>query len=240
MAVDKPRTPAIHRAMAMVDAIWSERSQTPATIATTLGFAKSTVADLLAALQSEGLVRAANTGALKVGGRWAALSDVTGNVDRILRSCARTHELDGHTVSVHTMIGMRVLCLDVRPGQYPLPLTLRPGQYSAVTDSAAAIALLSARPREDLVESMYEYAGHDSYDHNDVDGLLDSGTYGPSLSGKTAQLITSHGLHLSASLPGSIVALSVHLPNRFLGTELASRVSRGVSAALADIRPLDG
>ena len=152
MGLGGPRTPAVHRAARILDAIATGDANTPAALSGALGLAKSSIADLVGALENDGLIGRSVEGHLHVGPRWAALSDPDEVVDRLLSACARAPELDGHTVSIVHLFGNQIICLDVRSGRYPLPLTPRPGQRTMAEDSAGAIAILSSVPLSEAAE----------------------------------------------------------------------------------------
>ncbi|MTD15236.1 helix-turn-helix domain-containing protein [Nakamurella sp. YIM 132087] len=228
-----PRTPAVHRAVTVLDAVWSDRARTPAALAGTLGLAKSSVADLLGTLESEGLLARAAEGRLQLGGRWAAFADPRGRVDRLLRSCSRFHDLDGHTLSVSGLVGTRSLCLDVRPGQLPLPLTPRPGQYTAAAGSAAAVSLLSALPEAEAARVVADFAAFEGTGASDREAIL--ALRQERRRGTALQLKVGRSFQVACADAEGRLALTAHLPDRLDDPAELRRISRAVLAVVADL-----
>jgi len=88
MGIDMPRSPAVHRGARILDAISSGVATTPAALSAALGMPKSSIADLLGALEDVGFVARGGDGSLHTGPRWSELSDPHALAHRIFRACA--------------------------------------------------------------------------------------------------------------------------------------------------------
>lgn len=233
MGLNEPRTPAVHRATRLMDAIWSGQADSPAALVGALQMAKSSVADLLDAMEEEGLVALTQDGHLLPGGRWATLADTEGVVDRLLRACARTPELDGHTIAVAHLYGAQAVYVDVRLGRYPLPLTPRPGQSFACAESAAAIAVLSSLAPSTAAQIVTDAAAHQGLSQREVD-LVIALRRGQRSSCELNSVRT--GWQVAAAVPFTRTALVMHLPERFSHPSFLRRAARALNSAAREVR----
>lgn len=229
MGVNGPRTPAVHRGARIVDAIATGDADTPTALSGALGLAKSSLADLIGALEEADLIGRGPDGRLHTGRRWAALSDPDTVVDRVFRACARTPDLDGHTLSVVRLFGDQVICLDVRPGRHPLPLTPRPGQRTKATDAAGAVAILSELPITTAEDAVHSAAAHLGLSAQQVAATL-------ALRRKQRSgLYTSHSTHtgrqFACAVTGTPLALTLHLPDRGPDAASVRRAAKGLITA---------
>ncbi|HEV7418361.1 MAG TPA: helix-turn-helix domain-containing protein [Mycobacterium sp.] len=232
MGIDGPRTPAVHRGARILDAISSGAADTPTTLSDALGLAKSSIADLVGALEDESLIRRSLDGRLHTGARWAALSDPDASVGRLFRACGRTPDLDGHTISVVKLFGNQIICLDVRPGRRPLPLTPRPGQRTMATDTAGAIAILSSVPLSAAAELMRVAAGHLSLTDEQVEHTLSLRRI--QRKGVYESESTQTGRQLACAVAGTRLALTLHLPDRWSDSGFVRKAGRALNVAATE------
>lgn len=229
MGVSGPRTPAVHRGARIVDAIASGNADTPTALTGTLGLAKSSLADLVGALEDANLVGRSPDGRLHTGPRWAAWSDPDAAVDRLFRACARTPDLDGHTVSVVRLFGDHVICVDVRPGRHPLPLTPRPGQRTRSTDAAGAIAILSELPIATVAETVHAVAAHLGLSDEQIAHTLALRRR------QRSGLYTTHSAHIGRQfacvVAGTQLALTLHLPERWPDSASVRKATKALATA---------
>jgi DNA-binding IclR family transcriptional regulator len=150
-------------------------------------------------------------------------------VDRLFLACGRTPDLDGHTISVVKLFGNQIICLDVRQGRRPLPLTPRPGQRTNATDTAGAIAILSSVPLSEATELVRVAADHLGINDEQVDDTLAlrrkqrKGVY-ESHSAQT-------GRQLACAVAGTRLALTLHLPDRWSDSVLVRKAARALAVA---------
>lgn len=232
MGLARPRTPAVHRGAGILDAIATGAADTPAALSETLGLAKSSLTDLLGALEIEHLAARSPDGRLHIGGRWAALSDPDAAVDRLFRACTRTPELDGHTTSVGQLFGNLVVCLDVHPGRHPLPLTPRAGQRMAAADTAGAIAILSSVPVSTAAEMIRVGADHLGLTDEQVAHTLALRL------NRRRSVYASHSTHaghqIACAVAGTRLALTLHLPDSWSDSALVRKTGRALNVAAND------
>lgn len=232
MGLAGPRTPAVHRGARILDAIATGDANTPAALSGALGLAKSSIADLLGALENGGLVGRSVDGRLRIGPRWATLSDPDQVLDRLLSACARTPGLDGHTVSIVHLFGNQIVCLDVRMGRYPLPLTPRPGQRTMAEDSAGAIAILSSVPVSAAAELVRSATGHLGLSEEQVHQTLALRRRQRSAVYESASAHT--GRQFACAVPATRSALTLHLPDRWSEPGFARKAGRALTALATD------
>lgn len=232
MGLGGPRTPAVHRGARILDAIATGDANTPAALSGALGLAKSSIADLVGALENDGLIGRSVEGQLRVGPRWAAVSDPDEVVDRLLSACARTPELDGHTVSIVHLFGNQIICLDVRSGRYPLPLTPRPGQRTMAEDSAGAIAILSSVPLSEAAELVRSATGHLGLSEEQVDETLALRRRQRRAVYESASAHT--GRQCACAVPGTRSALTLHLPDRWSEPGFVRKAGRALNAVATE------
>ena len=232
MGLAGPRTPAVHRGARILDAIATGDANTPATLSGALGLAKSSIADLLGALEIGGLIGRSVDGRLRIGPRWATLSDPDQVLDRLLSACARTPGLDGHTVSIVHLFGNQIVFLDVRTGRYPLPLTPRPGQRTMAEDSAGAIAILSSVPLSAASELVRSATGHLGLSEEQVDQTLALRRRQRSAVYESASAHT--GRQFACAVPATRSALTLHLPDRWSEPGFARKAGRALTALATD------
>jgi IclR family transcriptional regulator, blcABC operon repressor len=232
MGVDGPRTPAVHRGARILDAISSGAADTPTALSDALGLAKSSIADLVGALDDVSLIRRSLDGRLHTGARWAALSDPDAAVDRLFRACGRTPDLDGHTISVVQLFGNQIICLDVRPGRRPLPLTPRPGQRTTATDTAGAIAILSSVPLSAATEMVRVAADHLGLNDEQVEHTL--ALRRKQRSGVYESHSTETGRQFACAVAGTRLALTLHLPDRWSDFAPVRKAARALKVAASE------
>ncbi|MDX6350722.1 MAG: hypothetical protein QOF84_5512 [Streptomyces sp.] len=241
MGIEQPRrTPAVHRAVDVLDAVGHNVATTPAALAAELTMAKSSIGDLIEALEIENLLRRAINGNLRLGVRLAATTAGTPEdptlVERALRVLGQIADFDGHTVSFVRVVGLQALCVDVRMGQHPLALTPRPGQSRPITESAGAAAVLRGVPESTARELVDQYAAHQgitpqnihdalttiaAVDHGDALIVRLTDSYG----------IVQLGMRVGADDSDHHFAAVLHLPDRLADP---ATLLRG-SAALTDL-----
>lgn len=138
------RSPAIERASLILDEL-SQRPLGLADLSDRVRLAKSSVSDICSTLVSTGLVTRNADGHYRLGSRFAELSRQASpspmTVEAFNRAVSEGTALDGHTLSLGTMVGNELLTLNVRLGRHPLPLTPRPGTRSPLVECAAGPAL---------------------------------------------------------------------------------------------------
>jgi DNA-binding IclR family transcriptional regulator len=229
MGMNGPRTPAVPRGARIVDAISSGNADTPAALSGALGLAKSSLADLVGALEEANLISRGADGRLHTGPRWAALSDPDAAVDRLFHACARTPDLDGQTLSVVRLFGDHVICLDVRPGRHPLPLTPRPGQRTKATDAAGAVAILSELPSATAADMVHAVAAHLGLSEAQVEHTL--ALRRKQRSGLYESRSTHIGRQFACAVPGTRLALTLHLPDRWPDSASVRKATKALITA---------
>jgi DNA-binding IclR family transcriptional regulator len=239
MGIEQPRrTPAVHRAVDVLDAVGHSVATTPAALAATLNMAKSSIGDLIEALEIENLLRRAINGDLRLGGRLAATTagppqDPT-LVERALRILGQIPDFDGHTVSFVRVVGLQALCVDVRMGQRPLALTPRPGQSRPITESAGAAAVLRSVPESVARELVDKYAAHQAATPQNIHDALTTIAAVDHDDALVARLTDSYGIVQLGVRVGEAdghLAAVLHLPDRLADP---ATILRG-SAALTDL-----
>jgi DNA-binding IclR family transcriptional regulator len=232
VGIEGPRTPAVHRGVRILDAISSGNADTPTALSGALGLAKSSITDLIGALEDESLIGRSLDGRLHTGARWAALSDPDAVVDRLFRACARTPDLDGHTISVAQLFGNQIICLDVRPGRYPLPLTPRPGQRTTAPDTAGAIAILSSVPLSAATELVGVAADHLGLNDEQVEHTL------ALRRNRRKSVYESHstqtGRQFACAVAGTRLAVTLHLPDRWSDSASVRKAARALSITASE------
>lgn len=212
MGIDVPRSPAVHRGAKILDAISSGAAATPAELSAQIGLPKSSIADLLGTLAEVGFVARGANAEVRVGPRWAGLSDPAAVVHRLFRACATT-ALDGHTISVVRLFGDRVVFVDVHPGRQPLPLTPRPGQSAEAAACAGSAAILSALPLTEATRMIESAAAHLGLDDQDVRTTL------ALRHGRRRRIYESHsaavGRQFACAVKDTRLALTLHVPDHF-------------------------
>jgi DNA-binding IclR family transcriptional regulator len=241
MGIEQPRrTPAVHRAVDVLDAVGHEVATTPAALAAKLAMAKSSTGDLIEALEIENLLRRASTGKLRLGARLAATTAGTPQdptlVERALRVLGQIADFDRHTVSFVRVVGLQALCVDVRMGQHPLALTPRPGQSRPITESAGAAAVLRGVNESTARELVYQYADHQGVTPRNIQDALTTIAAVDQDEARVARLTDAHGIvqlgiRLGADDSDERAAAVLHLPNRLADP---ATLRRG-SAALTDL-----
>lgn len=241
MGIEQPRrTPAVHRAVDVLDAVGHNVATTPAALAARLTMAKSSIGDLTEALEAENLLRRAINGNLRLGGRLAATTAGTPAdptlVERALRVLGRIADVDGHTVSFVRVVGLQALCVDVRMGQHPLALTPRPGQSSPIAESAGAAAVLRGLPDGTARALVDRYADHQGVTPQNVQDALATIAAADHDDASVARLTDSYGIvqlgiRVGADDSDDHIAAVLHLPDRLADP---ATLLRG-SAALTDL-----
>jgi DNA-binding IclR family transcriptional regulator len=221
----------------VLDAVAHNLATTPAALAAALSMAKSSIGDLAEALEIENLLRRDPNGKLRLGLRLTAMTGGTSEdptqMEHSLRILGQIANLDGHTVSFVEVVGTQALCVDVRMGQHPLPLTPRPGQTRPIPDSAGAMAILRAASPDAARDLIERHAGHQGATHENItEALAAVAAAEPDNSG-IVQLTDAHGIVQLGSPVGRArnLAAVVHLPDRLADSAM---LRRGASA-LADL-----
>jgi DNA-binding IclR family transcriptional regulator len=221
----------------VLDAVAHDVATTPAALATTLSMAKSSISDLAEALEIEKLLRRDPNGKLHLGMRLAAMTGGTPEdptqLENALRILGQIADLDGHTVSFVQVVGTQALCVDVRMGQHPLPLTPRPGQAKPITDNAGAIAILRAISLDAARDLIERHAGHQGTTHENITEALATIAVAELDNSGIVQLTDAHGIvQLGTTVgPERNLAAIVHLPDRLA----ESAMLRRGATALADL-----
>lgn len=224
MGIEQPRrTPAVHRAVDVLDAVGHNIATTQAALTTKLSAAKSSISDLVEALEFENLLRRTVDGNLRLGVRLAAMTAGTPQeptlIERALRILEQTSGFDGHTVSFVRVAGLQAQCVDVRMGQHPLALTPRPGQSRSISESAGAVAVLQGSAGGTAGELVRQYAGHQGFTPQDVQDTLNKIAAVDDDDALVARLTDSYGIvqlgiRIGANDPHAPVAAVLHLPDR--------------------------
>jgi DNA-binding IclR family transcriptional regulator len=224
MGIAQPRrTPAVHRAVDVLDAVGHNIATTQAALATKLSMAKSSISDLVEALEIENLLRRTVDGNLRPGVRLAALTAGTPQeptlIERALRILEQIVGFDGHTVSFVRVVGLQAQCVDVRMGQHPLALTPRPGQSRSISESAGAAAVLHGGPDDSAAELVRQYADHQGFSPQNIQDALTTIAATDHDDALVARLTDSYGIvqlgiRIGATNPHSPVAAVLHLPDR--------------------------
>jgi DNA-binding IclR family transcriptional regulator len=229
MGIEVPRSPAVHRGARILDAISSGIATTPAALSGALGMPKSSVADLLTALEEVRFIARGGDGSLHTGPRWSELSDPRALAHRVFRACA-TPDLDGHTISLVQLFGNQVLFVDVHPGRHPLPLTPRPGQRSPAATCAGATAILSSMPAAEAAEAVRTAAAHLGLSGDEVQRTLGLRR------GRRRKVYESQSARLGRQLAWPVAAthfaLVLHVPDRW--PEAVTRKAARAMAGAAD------
>jgi DNA-binding IclR family transcriptional regulator len=230
MGIDMPRSPAVHRGARILDAIASGIATTPAALSAALAMPKSSIADLLSALEDVGFVARGGDANLHTGPRWSELSDPHALAHRVFRACAAP-DLDGHTISLVQLFGNQVIFVDVRPGRHPLPLTPRPGQRSPAASCAGAAAILSSVPVTDAADAVRAAATHLGLSGEEVHATL--ALRHP----RRRSVYESHsaqvGRQLAWPVTGTRFALVLHVPDRW-PESMTRKAARALNAAAID------
>lgn len=230
MGIGGPRSPAVHRGARVLDAISSGAASTPAALRGILGLPKSSIADLLGALEDAGFIGRGADGGLHAGARWSDLSDPDAVAQRLFRACA-TPDLDGYTVSLVQLFGNQVVFVDVRAGRHPLPLTPRPGQRANAADCAGAVAILSSLPSSEAEKAVWVAASHLGLSGDEVRRTL-------ALRAARRRAVYESrsplvGRQLACSVTGTRYALTLHVPEQW-PEPVARKAARALNAASDD------
>lgn len=236
------RTPAVHRAMRVVETVAGRPGIAPSEIAAELGLARSSVVDLVATLDAESLLGRDEVDGLRLGDRPATLVDLPLGGSRLLerfgRSCQRVAELEGHTVSVDRPVGAQSVCLDVRMGRLPLRLTPRPGQQTPLAESAGGLAVLRGLTPERAGGRIAQYAGHQGLSDGDIAELL-AIRAALSPTGVVGRAGRHGAEQLAAPIRGDadepVAAVVLHLPAGHRDTSEQRRWSRALLSLAATI-----
>jgi len=224
-----PRTPAVHRGARVLDAVSTGTARTAVALTERLGVPKSSLSDLLGALEEVDFLTRGSDGALHVGTRWSEFSDPEALIPQVFRACV-TADLDGHTVSLTQLFGDQVVFVDVRPGALPLPLTPRPGQRTGAATSAGAAAILSAMPADEAAIAVSAAAAHLGMTDDDVARCL---ALRHPRRRKFYESSTPMGRQLACPVTGTRYALVLHLPDRWPDAS-TRKAARALHAAAND------
>lgn len=143
--VTERRAPAVSRALAVLGFIRREGPCTLARITARTELPRSTVVDLIDTLCDDLLLERSDDGRYRLGRRSTRLvAGFTGGiplVESFLELCERVDELSGYTVTLDTLDCGESLCLSVRHGRLPLPLTPRAGRRDPLTSTPGGLAI---------------------------------------------------------------------------------------------------
>ncbi|MFT4231068.1 MAG: helix-turn-helix domain-containing protein [Microbacterium sp.] len=143
--VTERRAPAVSRAFAILGCIRREGPCTLARIAARTELPRSTVVDLIDTLSDDLLLERSEDGQYRVGRLSARLvAGFTGGVpilESFLELCERVDELSGYTVALDTLDCGESLCLSVRHGRLPLPLTPRVGRRQPLASTPGGLVI---------------------------------------------------------------------------------------------------
>lgn len=160
--------PGIVRASAILREVARRDGQIGSGIAANLNLAKSTTADVCAALVEHQLLTRDSLGAYHLGAVVDRLAStwVGGGtaLRRFARVCDEESGLAGVTMAMYVPVGESVMCMAVRLGTRPLAQTPRAGIREPLTGSAPGRELLRAMPRADLEELLQLTAAFDGVD----------------------------------------------------------------------------
>lgn len=163
-AASSVTSPAVIRAVKVLDAVAHQGPMTIAEIAQYLGLAKSSVSDLCATLVEERMLRRDADARFWPGPRLDAvasgLAAGTTLLNRFAVTCGAIPALDGQTVVLDVVQGAETMTLDVRMGRHPLPLTPRPGTSVRTLTSASGHAVLNALGPEGAEGLFRRFAAH--------------------------------------------------------------------------------
>ncbi|MZG15070.1 hypothetical protein GTY44_16510 [Streptomyces sp. SID5914] len=192
------------------------------------------MADLTTALEIENLLARDADGQLRLGARVAEMAGDGPLIDRVLRRLSQTAQLDGHTVSLVRPAGIQGICVDVRMGRHPLPLTPRPGQASPLTDSAGAIAVVRGLPEDAARDLIARHAAHQGITPEAVQDALTRVAAARRDNSGAVHLTDTHGvLQIGCPLRERALAVVVHLPDRLAAPALLEELSGTLSGLCA-------
>jgi DNA-binding IclR family transcriptional regulator len=160
--VDELRSPAVPRAIAVLEEIAQRGPSIVADIADRRGLARSSAADVCAALEAEHLVSRDWQSRVVLGRTLSQIaSGLTAGLP-VLEAFAivveRSAGLAGLTVGLDTLYCGEAMCVAVRHGRQSLPLTHRPGRRMALDASATGRALLLGATPEELRTHFVDFA----------------------------------------------------------------------------------
>lgn len=242
--------PAVERAARILHRLAHGGPHTSAGLAEELGLAKSTVSDVCGALVTQQLVRRDDQGKYWLGGHLESLAATwvggEATLQRFARECARLPALDGHTVTLHALHGAQTICLEVRLGTRPLPLTPRPGTRGSLPSTSAGQAIIAAMDEQDLEAALDHTAGFDGLDvaaqkslMAEAQRLRNAGT-APTVNDGVLELAaavpvgpgTKHWIAVTAVLPAATIT-DMELADVGAGVQLLIAAIRAQSATAA-------
>jgi DNA-binding IclR family transcriptional regulator len=237
-----PRSPAVQRTVDVLELLSHGDPLTPSEVADRLGLPKSSAADLCGALLVEDLVHKSGDGTLSLGLRFERLTAALAGGTRVLEyfnvACSNVAALDGHTVVIETLQGRELLCLEVRMGRHPLPLTPRPGRRHPVLESAGGQALLYSLSTTEKQDALSRFASHQGLEAGEMTDLLAERPHRVLTTGSVEHMRDDGVLEIAHPLPESagahvLSAVVVHVPPREMNDKVRKGLSNGVRA-LAD------
>ncbi|UFS58813.1 helix-turn-helix domain-containing protein [Subtercola endophyticus] len=161
--VETVRSPAIPRAVAILEHVAQHGASTVSDISDRTGIARSSGSDLCSSLEQEHFLRRQPDGRLILG---RALSQAATGftagipiIDDFVATCDKIDDLAGVTVTFDALYCDEVLCLAVRHGRLNIPLTPRPGRRLALVSSSAGLALLAGISAADLRAHFDAFSG---------------------------------------------------------------------------------
>lgn len=158
--IENGASPAVHRALSVLEVTSRHEHATPGVLAEELGLAKSSVADIVSTMVDQNLLRHHSDG-LGIGRFFEELTTATLGSSQVLGRFAsrwQRHELLAeHTVTVQSVVGAVSLCLEARHGSHLLPYTPRPGLRTDTWTGAEGEPILRALQVDDVVRSIESF-----------------------------------------------------------------------------------
>jgi DNA-binding IclR family transcriptional regulator len=148
------RSPAVPRAIAILEDIGRQGPSTISEIAARTSIARSSVSDLCVALSVEHLLRRQPELRFGLGRTFvqiaAGLTQGMPLMDAFVANCEKVAELADHTITLNTLYCGEALCIGVRHGRLPLPLTPRVGRRMELTRTNTGQAIILGGTIEEL------------------------------------------------------------------------------------------
>ncbi|GAA1311612.1 IclR family transcriptional regulator [Brachybacterium tyrofermentans] len=158
--IENGASPAVHRALSVLEVTSRHEHTTPGVLAEELGLAKSSVADIVSTMVDQNLLRHHSDG-LGIGRLFEELTSATLGSSQVLGRFAsrwQRHELLAeHTVTVQSVVGTVSLCLEARHGSHLLPCTPRPGLRTDTWTGAEGEPILRALQVDDVLQSIESF-----------------------------------------------------------------------------------
>ncbi|MDF2443369.1 MAG: IclR family transcriptional regulator, blcABC operon repressor [Subtercola sp.] len=247
--VETVRSPAIPRAIAILEHVAQHGASTVSDIADRTGIARSSGSDLCSSLEAEHFLKRQPDGRFVLGRTLsAAARGFTAGIpvaDEFVATCEKIDALAGITVTFDTLYADEVLCVAVRHGRLNIPLTPRPGRRLALARSSAGRSLLAVVSVDDLRRHFAAFDGMLVNDAAGIEQIFGVKSALPRLSGdltmtdptseRGAEI--SHPVHLDGRPLGAVTAT---VPVGHLDEEGSMRVAVGVRQAAAALQVAAG